>query len=337
MSFSAGTEGAAFLDIPVGAGPAALGGAYTALATDAYSPVYNPGGLGFLDSTQIAGQHLSYLESVNYEYASFVHPFTAGHALGISAQYLTSGDIPGTDPTGNPTGDYSSHYGAYTLAYGQKLGDHLSLGLATKWINAKISDVSADAFAAELGALYHANDKLQLAATVDNLGSTLKFVSQNDNLPMSFHLGSAFRIIPSVLISAEGIYSRETMASFRTGAEWHPLDLISIRAGYRTDTIKENSPMAGVSAGVGLHFWGQELAYAWLPYDELGTTHYISLLLRFGDKDPQAKRNLIQYQHIRQHNAAENSDAISPDQAWLLELLGETADRTAQAASEVAQ
>ena len=41
-----GTEGASFLDIPVGAGPAALGGAYTALATDAYAPIYNPAGLG---------------------------------------------------------------------------------------------------------------------------------------------------------------------------------------------------------------------------------------------------------------------------------------------------
>ena len=35
---STGTEGASFLDIPVGAGPAALGAAYTALATNAYAP-----------------------------------------------------------------------------------------------------------------------------------------------------------------------------------------------------------------------------------------------------------------------------------------------------------
>src|SRR5437899_13046732 len=73
---SSGTEGAAFLDIPVGAGPTALGAAYTALAHDAYAPTYNPGGLGFLDSTQLAGQHLSYLDTLHYEYLSFVHPLT---------------------------------------------------------------------------------------------------------------------------------------------------------------------------------------------------------------------------------------------------------------------
>src|SRR5467141_60454 len=59
--YASGTEGAAFLDIPVGAGPAALGSAYSALASDAYAPVWNPAGLGFVSGTEIAGQHLSYL------------------------------------------------------------------------------------------------------------------------------------------------------------------------------------------------------------------------------------------------------------------------------------
>ena len=56
---SSGTEGAAFLDIPVGAGPAAMGSAYTALANDAYAATWNPAGLGTLESTQFSGQHLS--------------------------------------------------------------------------------------------------------------------------------------------------------------------------------------------------------------------------------------------------------------------------------------
>src|SRR5580704_15756425 len=72
---SAGTEGASFLDIPVGAGPASLGSAYTALATNAYAPVWNPAGLGMLNGNEVAAQHLSYLDSMHYEFMSFVHPF----------------------------------------------------------------------------------------------------------------------------------------------------------------------------------------------------------------------------------------------------------------------
>src|SRR5437870_4473282 len=92
-----GTEGAAFLDIPVGAGPAAMGSAYTALASDAYAATYNPAGLGFLNSTQFSGQHLSYLDTLHYEYMSFAVPFHQGSALGGSIQYLGSGDVSGMD------------------------------------------------------------------------------------------------------------------------------------------------------------------------------------------------------------------------------------------------
>src|SRR4051812_11247871 len=86
LQASPGTDSAAFLKIPVGAGPAAMGSAYSALATDAYAPVWNPGGLGFLDSTQIAAQHVSYLESVAYEFLSIAHPIAPGDALAFSAQ-----------------------------------------------------------------------------------------------------------------------------------------------------------------------------------------------------------------------------------------------------------
>src|ERR1700733_1016721 len=79
---SSGTEGASFLDIPVGAGPAALGGAYTARATDAYAPTWNPAGLGFLDSNQVAAEHVSYLGNTHYEYLSGAMPWRAGQAFG---------------------------------------------------------------------------------------------------------------------------------------------------------------------------------------------------------------------------------------------------------------
>ena len=80
---STGTEGASFLDIPVGAGPAALGSAYTSLATNAYAPVWNPAGLGMLSGNEVAGQHLSYLESMHYEFLRFVHPFDKSHESNV--------------------------------------------------------------------------------------------------------------------------------------------------------------------------------------------------------------------------------------------------------------
>jgi hypothetical protein len=334
LNASSGTEGAACLDIPVGAGPASLGSAYTALANDAYAPIYNPAGLGFLNGTQVAAQHLSYLESINYEFLSFVKPVAQGKALGVSAQYLGTGDINATGPNNAESlGTYSSHYGAYSLVYGQKVTDKLSLGLTGKWINAQLADVSANAYAADIGSFYKATDHLNLALTATNLGTKLTFTNQDDTLPEAVHLGIAYQQEKHWNLVAEGIYNRTGLMSGHFGMEWSPLEMISVRAGYKTDTTQGLSAIAGVTAGLGLKLWGQEFAYAWLPYGDLGDTQYFSLLMRFG-KEAEEKRNLIQYQTIKAHRSAkQNGSGNGPedsDNQQLMQLLDENKEPVAK-------
>jgi hypothetical protein len=343
---SSGTEGAAFLDIPVGAGPAALGSAYTALAEDAYAPTWNSAGLGFVEGTELAGQHLSYLESIHYEYLSVVHPLAgsreagANHkGLGFSAQYLASGDIPETDVNGNSIGDFQSHYGAYNLAYGQTLGEKAAIGVTGKWINAKIDDVSANAYAVDFGSMYKMTNRLTLAATVLNIGTKLKFLSEGDDLPLAFRAGAAFRLTKQVTLSSEGVYRKTGLGSVHFGGAWRPLDAISLRVGYRTDTLKGLSPLAGFSTGIGIHLWGQEISYAWVPYGELGNTQYFSALLHFGQRDEE-KRNLIQYQTIKKHRTVKSgrergTDEVitQPEYEQLMQLLSDDDSHLARSGS----
>lgn len=343
---SAGTEGASFLDIPVGAGPSAMGSAYTAMATNAYAPTWNPGAMGFVNGNELAFQHLSYLESMNYEYLSFVHPLskTRGsglqHSLGFSAQYLGTGDIERTDvDMTNPNspvaitglGDFSSRWGAYNLAYGVTVSEKLGLGLTGKWINAKIDDVSANAYAADLGALYKATEKLQLGATLLNLGSSLKFISEGDPLPMAMRLGAAYKHSSRLLGSVEGVYRFNGLASAHVGGQWQPLDMISLRLGYKTDTLDGLDALAGLTTGIGLHFWGQEFAYAWAPYGDLGTANYFSMLVRFGAREEE-RRNLIRYHSPKKGRTVKSkpTDPTEPEYQQLMQLLSEQDVRTAQ-------
>lgn len=302
---SRGTEGAAFLNIPVGARPAAMGSAYAALADDAYAPVWNPGGLGSVSSLQLAGQHISYLESMRYEFASIAIPWRGTkQAFGVSAQYLTSGDIAGTDENGGSIGDYSTHYGAYTLAYGRQWKEGVSFGVAGKAIRASISDVSATAFAADLGGVYRANNHLTYALTLTNLGSRLRFLNDGDALPLTGRAGIAWRAHEQWVLASDVSYRKEAgRADGHLGVEWRPLSAIALRAGYRTETSKELSNVSGVSTGIGLRWGFAELAYAFLPYGDLGTTQYFSMLLKWGS-DPSEKRNLVRYPPIRKHQNA---------------------------------
>ena len=286
---TSGTEGAAFLEIPVGARPAALGSAYSALATDAYAPTWNPAGLGFVDSCQVATQYLSYVESMNDEYASVVYPLRPGKTFGASLQYLGTGDIPETQVGGASSGNFSSHYAAYALAYGQAWTDRLSFGLAGKLINAQISDVSANAYVVDLGSLYQYRRNLSFAATLTNLGTALNFLSEGDSLPLAFHLAAAYIPSPPWTTTVEGVLPQAGSPSIRLGGEWRPLDTVSLRMGFRTDNLQDLSPLAGFSMGVGIHLWGQNLDYAWVPLGSLGNTQYISLVFSFGPRAGNAE------------------------------------------------
>lgn len=326
---ASGQEGASFLDIPVGAGPAALGGAYSAIATDAYAPVWNPAGLGLLDSHQFAGQHLSYLESINYEYAAGALKLKGGNALAASAQYLGSGDIPGADLAGNAQSDYSSHFAAYSLAFGHAFGNRWALGLTGKLINAKISDVSSNAFAADLGSLYKVNDHITLAATLSNLGSKLKFLNDTSSLPLTGRLGGAYEPNHHWLLALQGDFPKSGSASAHMGVQWRPIEMVSLRAGYKTDTTKELGAMAGVTTGIGLNFWGQEFSYAWVPMGDLGSTQYFSLLLRFGPKEAD-RQNLIRGQDIKRHREVQGTEKDDLEGQQLMQLLKSDDEKTAK-------
>lgn len=293
-----GTEAASFLDIPVGARPAALGNAYIAEAADAYAPIYNPGGLGLLQTTQLSGMHISYLDSINYEYATFVHPLSIGNSIGVGVQYFNPGHTAGTDNSGNPTGEFSGHYGSYALSYGHHIGDYWGIGASAKMIDANISGTSAQAYGADVGTIFRPNNELSFAGVVDNIGSKMKFVNQSDSLPLTYHLGASYIPVKAWLLSAEGVYENSGLPSLHAGIEWNPLDVVSLRTGYRTDTTRQLSAMAGFTLGAGLHVFGQEFDYAWLPMGDLGNTQYFSLVLRFSQAD-RAKRNLIYLPHDR--------------------------------------
>jgi hypothetical protein len=75
---------------------AALGDAYSALASDSYAPVWNPAGLGFLKTTELAMMHLSSPSSVSYGAYSLAYGQTLGDKLSVGATgKLISADIGG--------------------------------------------------------------------------------------------------------------------------------------------------------------------------------------------------------------------------------------------------
>jgi hypothetical protein len=278
----AGNEGASFLEIPIGGRAAALGGAYTALAEDSYGIVWNPAGLGQLRQSELSTMHLSYLQSVSYEYAGLALKPAGNGGVGVAVQYLRPGEIDSTDALGNPAGTFGGHFAAYTLAGGLPVGQYLSVGVAGKLVEAGIGDASASALAVDLGALVKPNATWSFAAVASNLGGGLRFLSSSDSLPAAFRLGAAFNPDPAWTVAAQGTFYKQPTNSIQAGVEWRPNPALALRGGYHSDPADSLGFSAGWTAGLGLSLWGQQFDYAWAPFGDLGNSHYFSLVLHWG-------------------------------------------------------
>jgi hypothetical protein len=277
-----GTEGASFLEIPVGARPAAMGSAYSALAEDAYAPTWNPAGLGFLDSAQMAGMHMAYLQSTSYEYGSFVYPLGASRGIGFAVQYFQPGTIAGLDANGNSIGDFNGYYANYTIAFGQSFGSTLGVGFSGNMIQTQIDDVSGQAFAGSGGLLFRPNSQWRVAAVVANAGQKLTLLNTGDSLPLVYRIGAAYHPRPSWTLALEGARQVDGLASAHAGVEYETPFGFSFRTGYDTESTRQLSATAGVSLGVSMLLWNQDFSYTWLPMGDLGSSQLFSLVWRFG-------------------------------------------------------
>ncbi|MBI4424134.1 MAG: PorV/PorQ family protein [Elusimicrobia bacterium] len=286
----AGSEGASFLDIPVGGRPAGLGSAYSSLATDSHAAVWNPAGLGNLSQAEASVMHLSYLEGMSYESLGLAAPVGKAHGVGGTLQYFRAGSLSATDASGGSAGDFGGYFLSASLGYGRRLLPGLSVGAAGRLITAQIAGVGASAFAADLGALARPASRLRLSAVVANLGSGLRFLDESDPLPTQLRLGSALIVTRSVLVALEGVRAFRSDDSVHAGVEWRPVEPLAVRAGYRSDVTREAGSLSGVTFGTGLYWGGYSLDYAWVPLGDLGQAQYFSLGVRFGPVSDEAQK-----------------------------------------------
>lgn len=273
---SFGSDGADFLRLPAGARPAALGGAYDALAADAYAPAFNPAGLGF-SSTAVSATHVAYLGTVSYDALSASLP--AG--FGASLQYLSPGKLPGTNAAGAPTGDFGGHFAAAGLSWGHALAPGLALGLGGKYVRGAIDDATASTFAGDLGALYRASARVSVSAVAANLGGGLRFADRSDPLPRQYRLGAAVEA-PSGLTLAGRLVRENGLVSGGAGAEWRPLDLLAVRAGWAGETARGLDGTAGIALGFGLRWKRLAFDYTFAPLGSLGSVNLFSLVVTGG-------------------------------------------------------
>src|SRR3989339_530402 len=179
------------------------------------------------------------------------------------------------NPAGFTAYDLAINVG-YALVY-----SGISAGINVKYVSSSIKN-TATAFAVDGGLQYTiAGVKLGLAGY--NLGTKMKFITDEVNLPRYIKVGAAYSPIANLMVEIDGEVPADNAIGFGFGAEYlYSLgkDMsVTPRAGY--NSINEVTGFKGFTFGLGFNWTTYTLDYGLVPFGDIGFVHKISVALKF--------------------------------------------------------
>lgn len=282
---AAGSTGAAFLELGVGARAGAMGEANTAWADDVYGMYFNPAGIATNTRQEVGFTHNTLFLDLDYNYLGYVLPLRNNGVLAVSGIYVDLGDVDrrevvGGDPSAS-LGTATGHDLGVSVTYARTMTEFLDLGASFKIINESLADRSATAIALDIGTKWRTPVRgLTVGLSVSNFGTDLDFVSGGDELPLTLRAGAGWRA-PGGRWGVVGdlVWVKNQDVEGKFGGEfWVFPERLVLRAGVNT----ANDPGDGITLGAGFHWNDLAVDYAYIPFGDLGGQNLISLGYEFG-------------------------------------------------------
>ena len=277
----AGTAGAAFLKIGVGARPEGMCGAYVSVSNDLNSLYWNPAGLSLVRRSQAGAAHNIWLGDMSYENLGYVHKLRGQKSVGIMINLMNTKDTRRISRIESDMGDFGVSDLALTVGYGQKLLNMAAVGINAKIIRQAIDRYSAGTICMDIGAIIDITKNTKIGFAVQNIGKSMVFINQASPLPIIYRIGSSIRLLEDkLLLSIDVVSVYDDNDSLNIGMEYSVRELLYLRTGYKlTSDIIVHDSSEEYSAGIGIKFKKYIIDYAFVPYGVLGNTHRISILV----------------------------------------------------------
>jgi hypothetical protein len=259
--YRVGTTAASFLAMGMDGAGSGMGEAYVSVTRDLSSIYWNPSGLSYLKSNEAQFVYKPWIADIT---ASFAGVAVNVSEIGTFAIGITSMDFGDIDVTTmemqEGTGEtYSAFDYAMSLSYARKLAPWFSFGMTGKYIQSKISRLSASAIAADMGVMVNTSffspdgnqdNGIAIGMSISNYGTRMQyqglellrpidikpdengnykdvegqFKLQSWDLPIIYRLGLSY--IPfktesqMVTLAVDALHPNNNSESVNTGAQY---------------------------------------------------------------------------------------------------------------------
>lgn len=181
-----------FLNVPVSAHSAAVGGQNISIIDDDITLMFtNPALLTNVSNNTVNFDFTSYIASTNKLSAAYARQAGEHATWGVAAQYLSYGSIDETDMIGNPLGKFTPSDVSIQGTFAYLMSEYWSGAITAKMLYSKYGEYNAFAMGVDLGVNYYNEEiGLSLSAVGRNFGGQIDpLYETRESLPFDFAIG----------------------------------------------------------------------------------------------------------------------------------------------------
>jgi len=313
-----------FLEMPVGAKMAAIGGVnVTSPGADMTMTFANPALLNEEMVGRAAFNHAWFLADVRQNVLGYTFDTEKLGPFAVGLHHINYGKMTETDATGAELGEFSASDYAFQVSHAQTTGV-FTLGATAKFAVSSIAGQTSTAGLVDIGGIFkHPENDLQIGLVLKNIGYNLKHFNGGERQPMPFdaQLGVSYKLEHMPLrfsltahrlyefdivyldpnkksnqLSADNTEVQEektlgdkVLRHFVVGGEFLLSKNLNFRVGYnhlrrRELRMEDRAGGAGLSFGGVIRIKSFEFAFTKAYYHVAGSTTFLAVSANVGKK-----------------------------------------------------
>jgi hypothetical protein len=252
----------AFFQVPAGARPTGMGGAYLAISDDGAAPLFNPAGVANRTRPLFGSSYRVMQLDRKLGYVTFLYPVRGEAVIGGHWLYAGSGSVEARNNDGYLSGfEISQNNHQFTIIFAKRFERMFAVGANLDYLYSRMAEMSAASVGFDLGGMFYLEQlfdrdrredlfvrDLQVGVTLRNITKKYSWnsekynlehdrsalgVVQDDQVPVEFGLGISGRLFERKLLLASDLKKNEKQsADFHAGAEYYLTQEFALRTGY---------------------------------------------------------------------------------------------------------